>query len=557
MPPSVNITDVPMLLPRKGEKDIKKAKKADKAQEKYWKNLAKDIHKLPSDMALHAEGVQERLNEQIFHAVKQQADTKKFQDLLKPFLDTASVKDQKLKRKITEETFKAVGKGGFFPWLKKSLPKITQLLSSSWIITAIKFLLAMAIFDPKGKILGMIVNFLLKAVNWVIDILVKNMPWIVENMVNLITNVLPKILWTLASGLFMAFTKLLTAGWDKVDGVGSLIKFIINKIISFGVILWGLNTILSKFGINILSIKSMLIKFLPWLGKFLIQSLIKIVFNFIPTLMNLVGTIFGILTAPITWIIAAITGAIALIWIFRDNIVNFFNSIDKYIAKILKRGGIFNIILAAILMAFTKLAWPIKALAKLFQLMSKIKWKVVFADLWKMVKDFGKAFGNALLTFIKMIPDLLIKGFRFIFIEVPRKLGNFIIDLFTPLKGFWDDIINWIDSISRIGLYDYLTLGESGRAAYSNINKNLRTIEKAKELGIDTSKSKSLAKYEAAIKDEGALKDLIKEISKGKEDKSIVTEITKLTEKITKQEEKRVTGSKGVVVLNSNSANAR
>lgn len=99
----------------------------------------------------------------------------------------------KMRQKMTKTYDKYLANG---QWFKESMKMFKSMgqKAGNWLMDILKIIFLLAIFDPKGKFLNSIVDFILKMVIWFVDILIKFLPKIIKIMIFLITDVIPKVL---------------------------------------------------------------------------------------------------------------------------------------------------------------------------------------------------------------------------------------------------------------------------------------------------------------------------------------------------------------------------
>jgi hypothetical protein len=621
--------------------------------------------------------------------------------LMGTILNPINKKFALLRNKLTEKYHKVFIKGDFFGKLGKS---IRTLISNtgSFLWKALKMLLLLAVFDPKGKMLKSLMKPLKKAMAWIVKTLIKNIPKIISSIIYIVTQVLPPILLEIGKTLWGAIRELFKAG--KIEGlIGLSLAFLgISKILSklipglgslnnifggmfkgikkfigfmpkvgkgiffafkgiaksftkfgsfltkipgiFSVAFNGIAGVFTKFGSFLTKIprvfagafkgivgvftkfSSFLTKipgvltgifkgiagtftkfgsfltkipgvfsaafkgiagvftkfgsFMSKIGKGLkfiflgIGKAFRGVMTFLPKAIMALSAAFkglmAILVAnPIILIVVAIIAALVALWVWRDKVAAFFESIFKWFSKLSKGMKIFIGVLAAIFFPLTLAAAAIYKLVKLFQSFSKIGVAATFKLIWKNIKNFFsfikkslnnlmKAIGKGIKNFLKslwksikklgkmyvkiilFLPKLfwkvlknlpsiimelifgglkalsnigsfiwggLVKGFNYLFTELPKNLIKILMGIFDPIKKFFSGVINWFSTIARVGLGSYLWMSSKEKEQAQQLTKMVRTAAEAKEKGVRM--PKVLAKFAAAEKSDVKFKELL------------------------------------------------
>ena len=87
----------------------------------------------------------------------------------------------------------------------------------------------MAIFDPKGKILGKIIGHLLTAVTFILNMIGNYVPVIIKNVIHIVSHVLPDIIRKILDGIFNALYNMFDI-WVKQFPKESIMYKILNFV---------------------------------------------------------------------------------------------------------------------------------------------------------------------------------------------------------------------------------------------------------------------------------------------------------------------------------------
>jgi hypothetical protein len=337
----------------------------------------------------------------------------------------------KIKEKLNKVYEKYVANGLIF---KKALEGFKDLAerAGSWLGDILKFLFVMALFDPKGKFLGSIINFLIKMVVMFVNILAKYIPILIKTIINLVVDVFPPLLKQIVNGIFDALWGMFDA-WIKEFPKDS----ILGKIMTFVRDLFGPDSILRQFFIGLAELSPLIIAAI-------------VAFGIIGKLMALY-TMLTAAAAVVGWPILAVVAALVLLWIYADKVAKFLESIWEWFKEINIVGKILIGVLALIFYPITLIIIGVYALVKLFQSIKKIGfaktveliWKSIKKGIdfvWKWLKKIKDGFNNAV---IKPILN---------FIEKVKSIGSFLFGggAWKTVKGAAssaiDSIWNWIQT---------------------------------------------------------------------------------------------------------------
>ena len=471
--------------------------------------------------------------------------------LNKNAFDSIYKKDRKLKSELTKENHKNIVKKKWYEKLDKSFNKLLKAMGGDWWKEIIGFLLMMAIFDPKGKILGSIIDLLVNALSMILNLLARMIPPLIKKMWYVLWDVVPSAIKRLLDGVFKAIYDMFEI-WiskfpdDSILGkVLKVVQWLFSKNSPILGFLYLLADLVPYFVTAMLIMKAFTAVMAAYNFVFnsgiIAQKLGMIAIKAFTLAANLATAATWLLTTPLGLAILGILyliGTLYALWKFKDQIAGFFEMIFSKLNSL----GVWGKILKGVI--FVVFGW-LYGTVKLFQSFSKIGVKKTFANIWTFIKETAKLvwknikmFGSYIWNQIKKIPgkllDAVFDSLKYVFITLPKRLWDSIMgSIFEPLKRFWDDVMNWVDAVSRIGLWDYMSLGKD-RKAYMEVNKQLRVLEKAEESGVKVntkSGPKQLGRLQAALTNEDSLKNLIAEVAKG--NGKLQTETIKKMEEIT------------------------
>lgn len=280
--------------------------------------------------------------------------------------DELNRKSREKQEKVTEMFYK-MNKTKYFTKIGDIWKRIAN---NNFLMNLLKAIFFLALFDPKGKFLTSILNFVLNMARRFLTVLAERLPSIIRTMWDLLTNVIPDLLRKLVNGVIPAIGGALKAIGANFKGTffGDVLNWIGGLFGKDGILLKGLNFLIDNMLIilGILAgIKAtvMLIAFykkmvLYW-GKlkkafqasFIIAQkawmLMKLVFL---KAQLLAQKIFMVITSPMFLtaliIIGVIIGVIKLIKWIRKNwkrISQFFTDLWEGVKNVFRRiGGFFN-----------------------------------------------------------------------------------------------------------------------------------------------------------------------------------------------------------------------
>jgi len=281
--------------------------------------------------------------------------------------------------------------GGFF---KKLIDR-----AGGWLMDLLKMLFFLAIFDPEGKFLTSIMNFLIGILETVLRTIINWLPVIAKRM------------WSLF--------------WDVlVPGFGRLGKMI-------GDTLFGTDSTMSGLFEDIGKLIPKLVAFGGGI------SFLK------PIIKALAGLVSFIIANPIAAAIIAVIAAIALIFIYSDQIAEFFEvTIPKWFNSL---GNTMKSVVAFIIILTSPLWGLLYGLAKLFQSFKKIGVAATFQLIGDEIYNFFADIGNGISNWVGEVVDQFLDHL-FEFGNLFKSFGIWIYEGFIKIKN---KISNWISSVGK------------------------------------------------------------------------------------------------------------
>lgn len=301
---------------------------------------------------------------------------------------SASPSEKQEMTKLVNQAYKDVVKNKVLTKMKDSLASMKDGLkklgksAGNFLLKLLLFVLALAIIDPKGKILKSLINVFINLAKTFINTIIPLLPGIISAMIELITDILPKLLKLIVHEIIPAIGKAFIAAGNNLLG-------------SKDPKLQGWGKLFKKIGEFLSSPK--LIEFL--------DSLIDNLDKLIPALLGLV--LLGKLVGPLETMIGIAKAAyLALSFLGRGIksvaifIGNFFKTtFIKWLTKLptwLLR--IFSIVTKIGAFIFSKILGPlsialtiIAAIGGIFKLLSKFTddpfWKAFFNEIGDMFLD--------------------------------------------------------------------------------------------------------------------------------------------------------------------------
>jgi hypothetical protein len=357
-----------------------------------------------------------------------------------------------LRDRIYKQYDKWIVKGAFFKKLGTSLTNISKGIANfaknNWF-TMLMGLLMIMLFDPEGKFLLSILDFIISMALMLINVIAKYIPKLIQTAIFIITKVLPEALRRIVSALFPAIGKMFTDWAEMLKKDYPVISWIFETIgnafkkdgaiYKFG--MWLANNIVPiAIGIG-------LVQAAIWAYTIAMKMQSIAAWLAVPANIALASTIM-------IWVgaILVLIGIFYLIYKYSDKITLFFESLWNWFKNLGIVGKILLIPLLLIIAPLIKFGLLIYGLAKLFSSFKKIGIANTFkalgtgiANIASSAKDWfastsvGKAVGGAVST-VKEYGGKAIDW-------VMQKLSSFA----TWLSKFLDvlkDIGQWFSIIS-------------------------------------------------------------------------------------------------------------
>jgi hypothetical protein len=464
------------------------------------------------------------------------------------FVNPIKSRYDKVRRKLVDKYHTIFVKGKFFEKVKDTFKKLISSLTGTWLTKLFGAILALAIFDPKGKILGKIIEYLVKAVTFILNAIANYTPMLIKNIINIITVVLPDAIKKILTGIFAALYNVFDIWMKEFPKESAMYKVL-------------------EFIRNIFSKDSPLLSFLQKIAEYFpfILAGIAIVKAY-TVAMSILNTVMAL--NPVTLIIIGIIAALTALYIWRDKIAGWFESFFDWFKQLGIGFKILGGVIALLLLPITAGISLIYGLVKLFQAFSKygvvktfeMIWESIkgfFVFIWEQIKSLPKLLKNlfrdmfysikrkfsdslrnlarAILTILndplsslgKIVLTIFDKGFGW----VNRKFGNFFYNLFMPIKQFFSEIIIWFKTISNVGLLNYLTKGAKYREQAEQLTRMVESVKETEKMMGYT--PKAMAQISAAGMSQKQFDKFLKVMSEMKEQevKVMVENIQKIEEK--------------------------
>jgi hypothetical protein len=412
------------------------------------------------------------------------------------FISPTQERYLKLKNKATLYIHKQLVKK---KWLQKVGKNLLTLVKSagSTIFSLLKGLFMLAIFDPKGKFLSSIIGFITNMVIMFVNILAKHIPRIVRSMIFIITKVLPPALQKAIVAIFEAIGGMLQAWAIELKKNSPFFGWVIEQFAK----LFGPDGILTTFFKGLAGLLPIFIA---------IGLAVKAIIFLMPVFAVIKSAVLGFVAvmgtaaAPFIALGVAVVGAIALIYIFRKEIMSFFVDVGTWI------GEAFSSVKNWVSKAFN---WINDIFSTVWAWAKGINLGAVFKIVWKEFKKFGKYIwkqikkaGNYLLSKIKNVINSITSLFSSVFgpvFDVFKEMGMFFSELLAPvferlspvlekigsvLKNIWDNVIffiikamksvkktiselsSWFTGSSQFGAIDWARKSESEKRRFSKLS---------------------------------------------------------------------------------------
>lgn len=409
--------------------EISKIPAIDKFKAELSANFEKYVPVISKNMGSMSDLLTKDQKEKIKQYETQQ-DLLEKQDDIKKILESANKpKMLKLQEKLTESYHKFIVKN---KWFEKSI-KFFESMSKkagNWLIDILKAVLLLAIFDPKGKFLNSIIDFILKMVVNLINFLMKYLPVIVNRMVFLIEEVIPKVLKKIISVIFPligSIFKDIAKKFPEGSVIRQIFTWIGEAFDKNGVLYKFFSFLAENFKYIVLILGALaILQPLFSIAGFLIKA-IPIIINLVQGLSVAFTTLSAFLIAnPIVAIIAGIIILITLIIVFRKEIVKFFKFLWEKIKPFLLI--IWNFF-------YKELIGPIVDLVKNFSIgkLIKVLFQTIFLVPRLMIKYLIMPIVNAIAPILKKyLIEPIVNFFKFILSKI-KAFGNLILSFFKPL----------------------------------------------------------------------------------------------------------------------------
>ena len=379
----------------------------------------------------------QKRKEEIDRADLQKKNEKKIIDILNP---PAGIK--KMQTKITKYWHKWTAKD----FMKTVLGFLKGLLQSagSWLMKILKFLLFFAIFDPKGTFLTSILDFIISMAETLIKAILPMLPVIAKRMWNLF--------WKVLVPGFKRFGKMIGDSLFGKDTILSKIMETVGGLIPIFVVVMG---IISKLGF----------------------------------LFPMLKGLMGILAAnPIIAIIAAI----ALIYVFSDEIVAFFDDLKKSFDGLSTK---WKIVIGALMFPILPLIALVYNLAKLFKtikpyinMIRKIGIKKFVTMLKHVFMSMLKGLVDSFLSFVMSIPSKIGDAFKNFGAGVTESakamIPKWLKDAILKIRNFLMSIVDWVGAfMTDPAAYINPLMGEKERSARIDAAKIAVQVKRELEEG--------------------------------------------------------------------------
>jgi hypothetical protein len=375
-----------------------------------------------------------------------------FEQIAKSQTDPPAVKQ--MKSKLLKAYFKTFVSNKFFQKVGTFLKNMWKKLSTTGtdlFFKILKFLLIMAIIDPKGKLFTSLLKIFIDLFTWLLKMIGKILPVLVSRMVNLVTKVIPDILKEIMPKLLKAFSlmfSLLGKGFRKTNPMLAKLFYKIGQFLESGMLLKVLNSLADLFPI-----------FVGLLG--LIAGITKLM-PVIRVLWPIITKLFGFLTGTVGSSLALIVGYLVAVWVFAEDIVKFFETsftmvmgwFKKYWKIILGALAPITIFVTMLVQLYGVLVGFTYVLAKLFTFIKKHGLKKGFAKFGKFVLDWAMGILTRVGDFFKRMWDIATGPFKLL-MGVGKKgleIGKVVLQILK--KNVWEGfVLKWAIKIKN-GIMD-------------------------------------------------------------------------------------------------------
>ena len=315
---------------------------------------------------------------------------------------------ERYQKKLNKIYEKSLIKNKYFQFSMKALASIDEAVNNNagWIVSLLTLLGALAIFDPNGSFITMVINQIADGIIWVADLILPMIPQIISTMfklipiiVNKLADIIPRLLQGIGNALFKA-------GENAGGFFGAMLKFI-SFLVSNDVII----TLLQSFVKTLQYIVPTLL-IIAGLAKGII-FITSIVTKLIPVFQAL-GAVVSFLLSPIGLFIAgAVAIGVAIYFLAKnwERITKATNKFSNYISDF------FTESLPSFFMKGVEYIW---GLADQFD-----KWLEDFG------KNLRKKFANLGYKLSRTFSNYILTPF----LEGWSKFKNFMKDLWTAIKS--------------------------------------------------------------------------------------------------------------------------
>lgn len=383
--------------------------KASLEELKTMAELAGDQYKQEQE-ALKLQKDKEKKEEKVYSKLEQMAEAYVLQN--KPTLVKMNILAIKYWNKF-------VVKNKFFQnaidLLKKSIAS-----AGSWLWDALKGLLFLALFDPKGTLMTSLINMITRVVVWMIDLLSRLFPRILDAIFIALPNILMALyraFLVVSEKIGQVFFDIISKFLERLEISSPLKNIGENAKLATGSLLV-MSGILYKMGMLVPILKSL-------------QTALIFTGKGILSLASFLWTALAPFLPIILAVIVAI-GALIAIFIYAEKIVKFFEDMWKAFFDWFDQLGIFGkIVIGGLIIAVGLLIWPltlaitlIYGLAKAFKFLKEVDWAKIWSGMMAMIPVIWNEY--VVKFFMKSLPKWL----------------NWALE---GLIGMWDDMTSWIE----------------------------------------------------------------------------------------------------------------
>jgi hypothetical protein len=436
-------TTAPMLLPLQGM------------------NFAKGLFE---SFSIFAEYVVKRDKEQEADDKKQEEEWKKWRkenkDLFEALNKSQTIPPaiKTMQNKLLKTYFKVFVSGQLFKKIGiflRDLWKKVSTAGTNLFFKILKFLLIMSIIDPNGTLFKSLLNIAINLLTWLLQMIAEWLPTLVTRMINLVTNVIPKILKEVMPKLLNAFSQMfftLAKNFRKTNPALADLFETLGNLLKSPILLKALNDLINLFPVfvAILGVIAAITKLMPII-KFLWPILTKL---------------FGFLTGTVGSALALVVGYLIAVWVFAEDIVKFMEgAASAFVGWVKKHWKIILGALAILLVPVTAIVsilvfaygWIVAltyGLAKLFSFIKKHGFTKAMKKIGKYIWDWVVNMGKRIGSFFIWLWGTIISPFKAIFdfgkgvFSKGKKIGSIVLTFIkdTIWKGF---ILKWAITIKN------------------------------------------------------------------------------------------------------------